>query len=65
MATANKFAGALSRLYPEAGKSKMFFGFQISNLHEFFMVFVVISAIAAVILFLLSKRLEKLMHDIK
>jgi len=65
MATANKFAGALSRLYPEAGKSKMFFGFQISNLHEFFMVFVVISAIAAIILFLLSKRLEKLMHDIK
>ncbi len=65
MATANKFAGALSTLYPEAGKTKMLLGFQITNLFEFFMIFVVISAVAAIILFGLSKWLEKLMHGVK
>lgn len=65
MATANKFAGALSTLYPEAGKNKMFFGFQITNLFEFFMIFVIISAVASVILFGLSKWLQKLMHGIR
>ncbi len=65
MATANKFAGALSTLYPEEGKTKMLLGFQITNLYEFFMIFVIISAVAAFILFGLSKWLEKLMHGIK
>lgn len=65
MATANKFAGALSTLYPEAGKSRMFFGVEISNLFDFFMIFVVISAVAAIILFGLSKWLQKLMHGVK
>lgn len=65
MATANKFAGALSTLYPEEGKIKYLFGFEVASLFDFFMVFVIISAIAAVILFALSKRLQKLMHGIK
>lgn len=65
MATANKFAGALSTLYPEAGKTKMFVGFEITNLYEFFMIFVIISAVAALILFGLSKWLEKLMHGVR
>ncbi len=65
MATANKFAGALSTLYPEAGKTKMLLGFQITNLYEFFMIFVIISAVAAFVLFGLSKWLEKLMHGVK
>lgn len=65
MATANKFAGALSTLYPEAGKSKMFVGFEISNLFDFFMIFVIISAVAALILFGLSKWLQKLMHGVR
>ncbi len=65
MATANKFAGALSTLYPEAGKTKMLLGFQITNLYEFFMIFVVISAVAALILFGLSKWLQKLMHGVR
>ena len=64
-ATANKFAGALSTLYPEEGKMKMLFGMQITNLFEFFMVFVVISATASFILFGLSKWLQKLMQGIK
>ena len=65
MATANKFAGALSTLYPEAGKTKMLLGFQITNLYEFFMIFVVISAVAAFILFGLSNWLQKLMHGVR
>ncbi len=65
MATANKFAGMLSGLYPEAGKPKFIFGFQIETLYDFFMLFVVIAGVAAVILFLLSKWLQKLMHGVK
>ena len=65
MATANKLAGTLSSLYPEAGKTKMFMGFEISTLFDFFMIFVVMSAIASVILFILSKTLQKLMHGIR
>lgn len=66
MATANKFAGILSGLYPEAGGNpKFFMGFEIATLYDFFMLFVVMSGIAAVILFLLSSRLKKLMHGIQ
>lgn len=65
MATANKFAGSLSSLYPEAGKTKLFLGFEISTLFDFFMIFVVMSAVASVILFVLSRRLQRLMHGIR
>ena len=33
-ATANKFAGMLSGLYPEAGKVKSIFGYQIATMYE-------------------------------
>jgi len=65
MATANKFAGLLSGLYPEEGKVKSFFGFPIETMSDFFMIFVVMSGIAALILFLLSKKLQKMMHGVK
>ncbi len=65
MATANKLAGTLSSLYPEVGKTKMFIGFEISSLFDFFMIFVVMSAFASVVLFILSKTLQKLMHGIR
>lgn len=65
MATANKFAGMLSGLYPEAGKSKSFIGFEIATMYDFFMLFVIISGVAAVILFGLSKWLQKLMHGVR
>lgn len=64
-ATANKFAGTLSGLYPEAGKVKVLLGFRIENLYDFFMVFVVMSGAASIILFLLSKKLQKMMHGIE
>ena len=39
--------------------------FQITNLYEFFMVFVVLCGIAAVILFSLSPVLKRMMHGVK
>ena len=64
-AAANKFAGILSGLYPEAGKAKQFMGFPITDLNDFFMLFVYMSGAAAILLFLLSKWLQKLMHGVK
>ncbi len=64
-ATANKFAGTLSGLYPEPGKVKTLLGFQIDTMFDFFMVFVVMSATASLILFLLSKKLQKMMHGVE
>jgi len=42
-----------------------FAGFEIHNLFEFFMVFVVLCGIASVILFLLTPVLKKMMHGVK
>lgn len=64
-ATANKFAGTLSGLYPEAGKVKTLIGYRIETMYDFFMVFVVMSATASLILFLLSKKLQKMMHGVE
>ena len=63
-AAANKFAGTLSALYPENGVSKSLFGFQIATLYDFFMIFVIMSGIASLILFGLSKWLQKLMNGV-
>jgi proton-dependent oligopeptide transporter, POT family len=70
-AAANKFAGTLSALIPPSGAvdpSKplvypSFLGFQITNLFEFFMLFIVMTGIAAGILFVLSSWLKKMMHE--
>jgi POT family proton-dependent oligopeptide transporter len=64
-ATANKFAGMLSGLYPENGVSKSILGYQITTLYDFFMLFVIMSGMAAIILFGLSKWLQKLMNGVK
>ena len=64
-ATANKFAGTLSGLYPEAGKVKTLLGYRIETMFDFFLVFVVMSAAASLILFLLSKKLQKMMHGVE
>lgn len=64
-ATANKFAGILSGLYPEAGKVKTLLGYRIETMYDFFMVFVIMSATASLILFLLSKKLQKMMHGVE
>ncbi len=70
-AAANKFAGTLSALIPPAPDATStapveypsFMGMQITNLYEFFMLFIVMTGIAAGILFLLSYKLEKMMDE--
>lgn len=64
-ASANKFAGMLGGLYPEDGKVKHLFGIEIATLFDFFMIFVVMSAVASLILFLLSKKLQRMMHGVE
>jgi len=58
---ANKLAGVLSALYPD-NKTTSFLGYQMTNMHEFFMLFVVMSGVAALILLLLTNRLQKMMQ---
>lgn len=60
----NKLAGVLSALYPDKGNTTSFLGYQMSNTYDFFMLFVFMCGIAGVILLLLSKRLQKMMHGI-
>lgn len=60
---ANKFAGMLSGYYPEAGVTKSFLGYQVENLFDFFMLFVFMSGAAAVILFLLAGKLQKMIQE--
>lgn len=61
----NKLAGVLSALYPENGQTTSFLGYQMSNTYQFFMLFVIMSCTAGIILVLLSKKLQKMMHGIK
>jgi proton-dependent oligopeptide transporter, POT family len=102
-ATANKFAGTLSALYPPGpGEFKQavdkgvtnlpeilngtatatpeqlqilheasiphqwpqFFGMQITDLYNFFMIFIIMSAVASAILFIIYRWLSKRMHGI-
>jgi len=60
-ASANKLTGVLSALYPDS-KTTSFLGYQITNMHDFFMLFVVMSGVAALILLSLSNRLQKMLH---
>lgn len=64
-AAANNFAGVLSGLYPEEGKTTVFMGYHMANMYDFFMLFVVMSAVASLILFLLTKKLQKMMHGVE
>lgn len=61
-AAANKLAGILSALYPEKGKITSFLGYQMHNLYEFFLLFVIMSGIASFLLFLITKKLQKMMN---
>ncbi len=63
-AAANKLAGVLSSLYPD-NKTTHFLGYEMNNLYDFFMLFVVMSGVASLILLFLSKKLLKMMHGIK
>jgi POT family proton-dependent oligopeptide transporter len=45
--------------------TKKFLGFPIKTLYDFFMLFVVMSGVSAVVLFLLSRRLLHMMHGVR
>lgn len=71
-AAANKFAGTLSALIPPSAEGAdpnvpleypHILGITITNLYEFFMVFIVMTGLAAGILFFLSSKLRKMMHE--
>jgi POT family proton-dependent oligopeptide transporter len=62
-AAANKLAGVLSSFYPEAGKpTPVLLGYEVTGLHEFFVIFVALSAVAGVLLFLLARPIVKWSH---
>lgn len=61
-AAANKLAGVLSALYPD-GKTTSFLGYEMNTMYDFFMLFVGMAGIASLILFLLTKQLQKMMHQ--
>ena len=61
-AFANKFAGMLSALYPDK-KTTSFLGYQMHNLYDFFMLFFMMAGTSALILFVLTKKLQKMMHE--
>lgn len=48
-----------------SASNPMFVGFEIHNLYEFFMVFVILTGAAALILFALTPWLKKMMHGVK
>lgn len=77
-AAANKFAGTLSALIPPTkdatGKilpledgtipsTPSILGIEITNLYEFFMLFIIMTGIAAGVLFVLSSILQKMQHN--
>jgi len=63
VATADQLA-KLEQLKISA-KYPSFAGFTIHNLFEFFMVFVILPGAAAILLFLITPRLKKMMHGIR
>ncbi|UJP06159.1 MAG: peptide MFS transporter [Nitrosomonas sp.] len=67
LAAASKLAGILSALYPDPAlpEAPEFAGFEITGLFEFFMIFVMLSGIASLILFALTKTLQKMMHGVR
>lgn len=61
-AAANKLAGVLSALYPDE-RTTQFMGYQMNNMYDFFLLFVVMSGIAAALLLVLTRLLQKMMND--
>jgi amino acid/peptide transporter (Peptide:H+ symporter), bacterial len=65
-AAANIMAGVLSSLYPDPSKPiPVLMGIPIDGFTSFFMIFIVMSAIAAMILIIISKKLTRMMHGIQ
>lgn len=67
-AAAQKLCGSLSALYPSRDTvtgivaETDFFGYHIAGTHDYFVLFVVFTLVASIILFLLSRKLDKMME---
>ena len=62
-AVSNMLAGQLATLYPD-GSSKSLFGIiEIASLHDFFMMFVALSGVAAIALACISPLLNRMMRE--
>lgn len=66
IATGNKLAGTMSALYPDpkSPTHPNFLGMEIDSLYTYFMIFVGFSGAAAIILFVLCRKLQKMMHGV-
>lgn len=65
-AASNILAGTLAALLPVEGQpAKSFLGFQISTLDQFFMLFAIMSGVAAILLFCLCPLLKKMMKGVE
>ena len=63
-AAANIFSGKLAALLPDGnGQAQSFLGYKIETLDDFFMLFAVMSGVAALALFALCPKLKKMMED--
>ncbi len=60
-AASNILAGNLAALLPTGGEPKSFLGFEVATLNDFFILFAVMSGVAAVLLFALCPVLKKMM----
>lgn len=61
-AMGNKLAGVLSTLYPDNGKTTVFLGYHMSNLNEFFMLFVFMAGAASILLFFVARKAQRMME---
>ena len=63
---ASSLAGYLGSLYPSSTRTMTtLLGIPIDGFTSFFMIFVVMSALAGVILIVTSKKLSKMIHGIQ
>jgi POT family proton-dependent oligopeptide transporter len=61
-AMGNKLAGVLSTLYPDNGKTTVFLGYHMSNLNQFFMLFVFMAGAASLLLFFVARKAQRMME---
>jgi len=65
-AVSNFLAGHLATLYPdEISGAKSIMGFQITTIHDFFLIFVIMSGVASIILFAISPIIKRMLHATK
>jgi len=65
LGTSFKLSGVMSGFYPHDNIQPVLLGFKIATLYDFFMIFVILAGVPAVILFLITKVILKLMHGVR